>query len=532
MIKRLYVLNLKALGANFVRPGKKKIGAGKILLVVLVAAYVVTVLAGMFTAMFRSMLAPFFSAGIGWLYFAVLALLAVGLCVFSTIFTASAQLFGAKDNELLLSMPIKPSAILISRLLVILTFEYAFTLIIAAPAFVLWLAGGYASAAGIWFFVIGIVLLPLMAVAAALLLAWLLGALLSRLRHKNIIILALSVGFLLGYIYLSSNIQEYLGELVNKGTELAEAFRRAMPPFYAFGKSVAEGNIENTLQFMLWSVLPFAAIIALLAANYRKMLIANRGGVKAVYKERPAKAGNALSALVRKEWAHYWSKPFVVLNSSIGSVFMLVLSVMVIVKQAEVLLYVRELSFAFGGLPPAALTAVLLVMLTTANNISASLISLEGKNLWIAKSIPVPPRVILLSKVGTHLLISGLPCLLASVCAATVLAESAADVLSMVLLPQTAGALIAAGGLAINLHFPKLEWTNEIQAVKQSLSAMIAVFGAMGAMAGIGLAYVFLLRHLLPLMPFLWLCAAVFAVLSALIGAWLAKSGVKRFAEL
>jgi hypothetical protein len=63
------------------------------------------------------------------------------------------------------------------------------------------------------------------------------GALTSRLRHKNIITLALSVGFLLGYLYISANIQAYLGELVHNGTELAEAFRRAMPPFYAFSKS-------------------------------------------------------------------------------------------------------------------------------------------------------------------------------------------------------------------------------------------------------------------------------------------------------
>ncbi|MDR1914660.1 MAG: hypothetical protein LBQ68_09300 [Clostridiales bacterium] len=532
MIKTLFILNLKALGANFVKTDKKKAGAGKILLVAFIAVYLTAILIGMFTALFSSLLEPFFSMGIGWLYFAFLALIVFGICVFSTIFTASAQLFGAKDNELLLSMPIKPSSVLISRLLVILTFEYVFVLIAAVPAFVLWLAGGYATAAGALFFIIGILLLPLMAMSAALLLAWLLGAVTSRLPHKNVITLAFSIGFLLAYFYVFANFQGYLGELVSKGLELAEAFRRAMPMFYAFGKGIAEGSVGGGLIFTLWSVLPFTAVITLLSANYMKMLIVNRGVVKAVYKERTVKAGNAISALVRKELAHYWSRPFVVLNSSIGSLFMLALSVIVIVKQSDILSYAGEFLPMLGGLPPAALAAVFLVLLCATNNLSASLISLEGKNLWIAKSIPAPPKAVLLSKVYTHLLISGFPCLVASVCTAMVFAKSMEDWLIIMLLPQAVGTLIAVGGLAINLHFPKLEWTNEIQAVKQGWSAMITMFGVMGTIAGIGLAYAFLLNSIIPLMAFLWICTGVFAVATVLIYVWLMKFGIKKFAEL
>ncbi|GHU57606.1 ABC transporter permease [Clostridia bacterium] len=518
MIRKLFILNLKALGSNFVRGGKKKPGAGKILLVTFVALYVAATLIGMFSALFHSLLEPFFSAGIGWMYFALLALIVFGICVISTI-------FGAKDNELLLSMPIKPSAILISRLLVIIAFEYVFAVIAALPAFVIWLTGGYATVGGILFLATGIFLLPLMALAVALVLAWLLGVVSLRLRHKNIIILALPVGFLLAYFYLFSNIQGYFGELVSKGAELAEAFRRVLPPFY--GMAITGSGAGSKITFALWAALPFAAAVILLSTNYRKMLIANRGNVKVVYKEKPAKAGSALSAFVRKELAHYWSKSFVILNSSIGSLFMLALSAMVIIKMSNILLYADEIAPTLGNLPPAALAAISPVFLCTVNNISASLISLEGKNLWIAKSIPVPPKEIILSKVCTHLLISGLPCLAASACAATVFAGNVSDWLIIVALPQTVGALIAVGGLAINLHFPILEWTNEIYVVKRGLSAMITMFGAMGAIAGLGFAYAFLLSAIVPLTAFLWICAAAFAIAATIIYAWLMKTGGK-----
>jgi ABC-2 type transport system permease protein len=342
----------------------------------------------------------------------------------------------------------------------------------------------------------------------------------------------LSIGFLLAYIYVFSNMQGYFGELVSKGGELAEAFQRTMPPFYVFGKSVAEGSMGNGLIFTLCAVLPFAAAVILLSANYRKILITNRGGVKTVYREKTAKKGNALSALVRKELAHYWSKPSVILNSSLGSLGMLALSVILIVKQSDILSYVGDFTPMLGNPPPAFLAAAVLVFLNTANNLSSSLVSLEGDNLWIVKSIPVPPRTVIQSKMCTHLILSGIPCLTASICAAIVLAGSILDGMVLVLLPQAACALIAVGGLAINLHFPKLDWTNEIYVVKQGLSAMLAMFGGMGAIVGLGLAYVFLLNTIVSLTLFLWLCTVLFAVAALLVYAWMITSGEKKFSIL
>jgi ABC-2 type transport system permease protein len=55
-----------------------------------------------------------------------------------SIFAAKAQLYEAKDNELLLSMPIPPSAILASRMLTLLLINLAFDLMIAVPAGIAW----------------------------------------------------------------------------------------------------------------------------------------------------------------------------------------------------------------------------------------------------------------------------------------------------------------------------------------------------------------------------------------------------------
>ena len=228
--------------------------------------------------------------------------------------------------------------------------------------------------------------------------------------------------------------------------------------------------------------------------------------------------------------AHYWNKPFVILNTSLGSLFMLALSVMVIVKRADIILYVDQYIPMFGSLPLAG--AVILAFLNTVNNISASLVSLEGKNLWIVKSIPAPPRVVIQSKVCTHWLISGLPCLAASVCVAAVAATHITDWIMLMLIPQSTGVLIAVSGLAINLHFPKLDWMNETYVVKQGLSAMITIFGAMVTIIGVGLVYMLMLNTVVSLTAFLWLVSLLFAVIAVLVYAWLLTSGVKKFKQL
>ncbi len=413
MFINLFILNLKALSAHLLKFRRKKAGIGKMILLGLLAAYILFVLFFSFYMMFNFMLEPLYAGGWGWLYFAVLALSVFIISVFSTIITASTQQFGAKDNELLLSMPIKPSTILLSRLLVLLLFEYVFELTAALPAFLLWLDGGYATGAGILFFLIGIIFLPLMAMATALLLFWILGVIMSRIRHKNIIAIIFTIGFLIGHSFIFTVLQQYLVHLINNGNHFAESFRRSMPPFYAFGRSIAEGSILYGFYFVLWAAVPFAAMIILLSIFYRKILTSNRGIVKKAYKEKSVKLSRPLTALIRRELAQYISKPFVVLNTSIVSIFMLILTV-VLLFNYNVIVYLFDALNGIMDLPYSYLVAAILAVMIVSNNISASLISLEGRNLWIVKSIPVHAETVLQSKLYTHILLHGLPGLVSS----------------------------------------------------------------------------------------------------------------------
>ncbi|MDR3278467.1 MAG: hypothetical protein LBT12_06805 [Oscillospiraceae bacterium] len=533
MIRTLLLLNLRAFFTGLIhRGGKKKRGAGKPLLAALVAVYVVGAMWVSLGALFQSLCAPLFESGLGWLYFALMGIIIFGLCVVSSIFTTQAQIFAARDNDLLLSMPIRPAVILLGRLAMLLTAEYLFEALIALPALVVWCVNGYATVAGAVLFVFGILLLPLLSLAVACLLAWVVALITSRMRNKNIVTLVLSLAFLAAYFWGFSNLQKYMTALIANGAELADAVRRAIFPAYFFGDAVANGHAGSMGLFALCALVPFGVMCALLSANFIRIITSNRGAKKAAYREKRLKSSNAGAALFIKELRHYLSNPMLILNMTMGSVFCLAAAVAVFVKREALLAFFGQFTAVLPGLSPAVAVCVALTFLAMMNFPSASLISLEGKTLWIARSIPVPTRSILLSKLSLHLAAGGLPVLIAAVCCAVAVGETAQDALLIIATPCLFTLTTALFGLVVNLLFPKLDWVNEIQPVKQGLPVLIVMFGGVALLIALGAVYAFALSSILTPGVFLLLCDILFALASAALYYYLTTAGARRFEQL
>ena len=85
--------------------------------IVLFVFLMVGILGGMFTFLSVSLCGALTAVGFDWLYFAIMSLLAILLGAFGSVFNTYSGLYLAKDNDLLLSMPIPVGTIMISRLL-------------------------------------------------------------------------------------------------------------------------------------------------------------------------------------------------------------------------------------------------------------------------------------------------------------------------------------------------------------------------------------------------------------------------------
>ena len=188
MLKTLLRVRMAALLAAFTGQSRKRKNQtkGKAAGYAFLMLYCFCAFVFLFYTSFSQFAAAFFPAGLGWLYFAMFAIMAFALMFIGSVFTAKSQLFEAKDNELLLSMPVPPGMILLSRMAALLAMNFVFELVVALPVFVSWLQYGGASGSGILAFVVIVLVLPLFSLAVSCLFAWLVSLITSRMRNTFI----------------------------------------------------------------------------------------------------------------------------------------------------------------------------------------------------------------------------------------------------------------------------------------------------------------------------------------------------------
>ena len=122
MLKALLKVRLLAIVSWFTGSSRKKKAQSKAQLIGFAALmlYAFGTMGFLFWHLFETIAAPFHMVGLDWLYFAMLCIMSFGLMFIGSVFTAKAQLFEAKDNDLLLSLPLKTGHILLSRMFMLM----------------------------------------------------------------------------------------------------------------------------------------------------------------------------------------------------------------------------------------------------------------------------------------------------------------------------------------------------------------------------------------------------------------------------
>ena len=143
---------------------------------------------------------------------------------------------------------------------------------------------------------------------------------------------------------------------------------------------------------------------------------------------------------------------------------------------------------------------------------SACALSLEGKNLWILKTMPLGEREVLISKTLPQIIVTAPPTFLCSIMLITASSAPIEYWVFFILTPVIANVFSAIFGTVINVAFPKFEYENEAQPIKQSLSVFIVMVAQMLFYAAVAIV-VFILSFVLhPLI----VCAALLALFLAL----------------
>ncbi len=114
------------------------------------------------------------------------------------------------------------------------------------------------------------------------------------------------------------------------------------------------------------------------------------------------------------------------------------------------------------------------------NMASSTAISRQGQTFQISKLIPVASNKQMIAWVFPGIAISSILWLLSVLIIGSFLQFSWLLILVAVIVGWISTFTVQMGGLCIDMKYPTLNWTTEIQAVKNSKSAMIGMFGSMG----------------------------------------------------
>lgn len=537
MLGKLIRLRLKGMFSRNVngRSGKRKGSKAMTILLPVVLLYCIVVFAGLFYMMFRTMAQSLCGTPYDWYYFAMIGLFSFALSFFFTAFTAKSELFEAKDNELLLSMPIQPRLILMSRMATLLLMEYLFALLVLIPAGFAWFMTAGVQAVQLVLYIVCSLLLPLLSAAIACLFGWLLALLLSHVRNKTFITMVFSLVFMGCYFYFCMNAQKYITILLENHAAIAEGMQGWGVLFCLFGEGIAHADLGKAALVCVLSVGVFAAMTLLLGRGFLKTTSAGSRTYKKANGKIEARSAAVSSALLRRELKRFTSSAIYMLNCGLGLILTVIAAVALLIKQAEIRALLPMLStFGISQRDAALLAAVALSFLASMDIITAPSVSLEGKTLWILRSMPVSAQQVLAAKLKLHELLCAIPTLFLSVAAAVTLRTDALGWAALVLIPQLFVLLSGAFGLMMNLLLPKLDWTSEAVAVKQSASVLVTMLGLMAytIIVCVGLFLLAIDQQLLSVQMYVLLFTLLSALLCALCLLWLPGKGARRFDRL
>ena len=525
--KALLRVRLKAFGAYYsgaTRSRKRQSKAQKLGFAALML-YLAVVFAMLFYTSFSQLAGVYAALRLSWLYFAMYAVMAFALMVFGTVFTAKAQLFEARDNDLLLAMPVLPQDILFSRMASLLAMNYVLELVVAVPVLLAWVRAATMPVLGMLSFALLLLTLPCLALAVTSLLAWLLSLLSSKVRNKALMTTIGSLVFLGVYFAVVFRMNNYMTLLVRSGEQIAGTLSGEIGLVW-LGRAMAGESAAALVLSLLVTLAPFAAVYAILSRSFISIVTTKRGFAKIRYEEKALKTSSADAALLKREFRHLGASSAYLLNSGLGVVFLLAAAVALAVKHEAV-------SGVFAQLPELAASAPVLLALAIGGMMGMTLftpasISIEGKNLWILQSLPVSGYQALRAKLRMANLLTLPAAFLAGLSCAFV-----TDAWPLVTLTAVLFALFAnLFGLREGILHARLDWTNEAQAVKQGWAVMITMFTCWGIILAAGALWMMGLAELVSAEAFLLGFSAVFLAVDALLARWLKTRGAERFSAL
>ena len=472
----------------------------------------------------------------------------LGTLIMSFFFVMSSLYLG-RDAAYLAALPLKPRTILSAKLTQVWVSETAISAILLLPASVLYATR---TGAGVGFFLRLIPVWLLISVIPIALIS-LISTVLIRMsvlwKHRELLTTVSGIVFLVAYMFLSMNIGRLTGNSA-EGGEMLEKFMQsystridsmaAMFPPAGWAAKGLLGDGKMLLLFTGVSLASAALVIWLLGMVYRKLsLLQTETPVSTRKRDLTREKFNgssAFKACCLREIRTILRVPSYATNILPISFMPLLMVIMMGILGGQiadtgegnmeaVLQNIGDSAIVLG-----ILTAVM-CYLGGMNPALSTAVSREGKGHDLMKSLPIPTKTIILSKLAVGFGLSALGMIAATVAMVVILPSFLICAIMAFALSTLFCYANAAVALSRDIKKPRLDWVTEQEAVKQNFGVLISMLISWALLVTLGVLSYFLLTNGIGLVPYFAILAAILAGVCVLAHLHLMKTARRYYCQ-
>ena len=425
------------------------------------------------------------SVNMGFVLLTIFILLTSIVTIIEGIYKSGNMLFNAKDDNLLLSLPIKRSTVLFIRVFKFYIFELLYNSLFLLPSIIVYAIHMNPSFMYYVISIIGLLLFPIIPIIISCLIGFIITFFASKFKSKNIVQTIITFILLIGIMYFSYNSENLIMNIAQNASSINDLITKIYYPAGAYIELITSFSIFKLLEFILIHLSLFTIIIILIGKIYFKINSVSKSvKVNKSNKKYVIRTNSIIFSLVKKEFNRFINSTVFVTNAAFGLVLFVIGCILITIKfdSIENILVNTDLSLSLNSikyyLPVALLFLISFASFMT--SITSSMISLEGKSFNVLKSLPISPYIIIKSKVLSALLVM-IPCILIGNIIIFInfkfnLMSIVLIILASIILPLLSEII----GIIVNLKYPKMDAKNDTEVVKQSVSSTICVFFGLG----------------------------------------------------
>lgn len=457
------------------------------------------------------------------------------------IYKSQGILFEAKDNDLLFSMPIEKSKILFTRIAKLIIFQTLYNSLFIIPAFAVYI---YFERPDAMFYIITVLmifLLPIIPTILSSIIGYIVKGISIKFKLKKLLQTILTLVFMIGIFFVALNLESMLGDIEQNADNINQSLSSVYYPVKLYSNLVQNFNIIELLKLLAINIIPTILFICIASIFYFKIIskTTEKSGKRSKsisLNNKTLKRRPKVISLIKKELKRFFDSPVYIINTMFGGVIIIAATIGIAINFDELVnALIGQVDIGINkeqiiNLMPKIFYEIV-VFTSCLTSITSSMISIEGKSFNITKSLPVPTKKILLSKIMASNILSTPLILISDIIFFVAFETQIIDIIYILLISIIMPTLIAIIGLLINLRFPKMDASSDTEVIKQSASSAIAVFIGMG----IGIASIILMVAVGSIMNLeLFISIELLSLLFIIVVLWniLKIYGTKRFKEI